>query len=72
MGIDDELDIEADKEICISHHMHLCYLAFGLVEHKFRHHNEDISTSKKWIRTFIWTGEKFMDKMMKGSATVHR
>lgn len=47
MGIDDELDIEADKEICISHHMHLCYLAFGLVEHKFRHHNEDISTSKK-------------------------
>lgn len=70
--MDDELDIEIDEEFFISHHMHLCHLAFGLAEHKFWHHNEDISTSKKWIRTFIWAGEKFMDKLIKGSPTVCR
>lgn len=41
IGMDDELDIEAESEFCISRHLHLCRLPFVLIEYKLHHQDEE-------------------------------
>ena len=70
--MDDEIDIESEEEYCIFRHMHLCRLAFDLVEYKFRHRYGEVSMNRKRIRTSILTGKKFMDELINGSPIVFR
>lgn len=41
IGMDDELDIEAEGEFCISRRLHLRRLPFVLIEYKLHHHDEE-------------------------------